>query len=250
MLLPGVRLVGEQEVVPRGVPARRYQTILNDVMSESQEVAAVVAERAAGYAVATPPTQVVVRELADGSPARGVLEPGDEIVSIAGSAIRSTAEIVKRIGSLAPGNPVRVTVIRRGAPLELEVPTMATKGGTRFGIVVGARYAAPKLPVPVSYHIKNISGSSAGLMFALDIYRTLHRQGRLREDEIAGTGTIAYDGSVGPIEGTMQKLIAAKRAGAQLFLCPKENYPDVAGEHGLRVVPVTSFDDALRALRS
>src|SRR5579884_2870290 len=137
-----------------------------------------------------------------------------------------------------------------GAVKEVEVPTIATKDGTRFGILVGARYAKPKLPIPVRYRLGNISGSSGGLMFALDIYRTLRPKARIVASKIAGTGTIAYDGSVGPIEGAAQKLIAAKRAGVRLFLCPKENYREIAGEQGVRIVPVGSFKEALRAIEA
>jgi len=45
-------------------------------------------------------------------------------------------------------------------------------------------------------------------------------------------------------------LIAAKRAGARIFLVPRQNFADVAGEGGVRVIPVASFRDALRALAS
>jgi Lon-like protease len=249
-LIPGVRLVKEREIVPAGITPRRYERVLNDVMGESQDIAAVVAERAAGYPVPTPPTEVVVQDFVQASKARSLLAPGDEILKVAGRKIHSTGEIAKTITSLPAGTPVRVEILRHDARVALEVPTISTKDGTRFGILVGARYAKPLLPVPVHYTIGNISGSSGGLMFALDIYRVLRPYGRVRAMKIAGTGTIAYDGTVGPIEGTPQKLIAAKRAGARLFLCPKENYRDVAGERGLRVIPVGSFRDAVRAIGS
>jgi PDZ domain-containing protein len=249
-LFPGVRMVKERDIVPAGITPRRYETVLNDVMGESQDIAAVVAERAAGYPVATPPTQVVISDFVQASKARNILEAGDQILEVKGKPIHSSGEIAKTITSLPPGTRVRVEVVRSGRDLELDVPTVATRDGSRFGILVGARYAKPDLPVPVHYTIGNISGSSGGLMFALDIYRELHPQGRVREPKIAGTGTIAYDGTVGPIEGTPQKLIAAKRAGAQIFLCPKENYRDVAAERDVRVIPVGSFNDALRAIQT
>lgn len=247
-LVPGVRLIREREIVPTGIAPKRYETILNDVMGESQDVAAVVAERAAGYQVPNPPTEVVVEDFVASSQARRVLAPGDQIITVAGRPVRSSGEIAKIVNDVPPGTSVPVAIVRNGTHSLLDVPTMETKDGTRFGILVGSRYAKPNLPVPVRYSIRNISGSSGGLMFALDIYRSLRRQGGLDASKIAGTGTIGYDGSVGPIEGTPQKLIAAKRAGARLFLCPKANYRDVASEHDVRVIPVSSFRDALRAI--
>jgi PDZ domain-containing protein len=249
-LLPNVQLVRQDAIVPRGIAPGRYEVVMSDAMSESQDVAAVVAERAAGYTVATPRTQVFVSDFTQASKANGILEPGDQIVSVAGRTVQTSGEIAKIIGDLPPGMRVPITLVRHGAVKEVEVPTIATKDGTRFGILVGARYAKPKLPIPVRYRLGNISGSSGGLMFALDIYRTLRPKARIVASKIAGTGTIAYDGSVGPIEGAAQKLIAAKRAGVRLFLCPKENYREIAGEQGVRIVPVGSFKEALRAIEA
>jgi PDZ domain-containing protein len=60
-------------------------------------------------------------------------------------------------------------------------------------------------------------------MFSLAIYDTL-TPGSLTDDEIvAGTGEIALDGRVGPIGGIQQKVVAARDAGAELFLVPEAN---------------------------
>jgi PDZ domain-containing protein len=249
-LFPNVRLVKQETIVPRGIAPKRYDSVMTDAMGESQDIAAVVAERAAGYRVATPQTQVYVDDFVQASKAAGALKAGDQILTVAGRPVHASSEIAKIITNLPAGTRVPVVLVRGGRVLTVDAPTMATKDGTRFGILVASRYAKPHLPVPVRYSIANISGSSGGLMFALDIYRTLRPGRHLGALKIAGTGTIAYDGSVGPIEGTPQKLIAAKRAGARLFLCPKENYRDIAGERDVRIIPVGSFRDAVRALEA
>jgi PDZ domain-containing protein len=107
----------------------------------------------------------------------------------------------------------------------------------------------PALPGPVHFSIDDVGGSSGGLMFALAIYAELTSDRWRAPGAIAGTGTLAWDGRVGPIEGTFQKLLAAKRVGARIFLVPRENYREVAGEPGIAVVPVDSFSQALAALR-
>jgi Lon-like protease len=249
-LLPHVTLVKQEAIVPRGIAPKKYETVMTDAMGESQDIAAVVAERAAGYPIATPQTRVFVSDFTQASRAAGTLESGDRIVAVASRPIHAGSEIAKIITRRPPGTSVPVTLVRHEETMTVDVPTVATKDGTRFGILVGARYAKPALPVPVRFTIGNISGSSAGLMFALDIYRTLRPNGRVSAAKIAGTGTIGYDGSVGPIEGAPQKLIAAKRAGARLFLCPKENYRDIAGERDVRIVPVGSLQDAIRAIQA
>jgi PDZ domain-containing protein len=87
-------------------------------------------------------------------------------------------------------------------------------------------------------------------MFALEIYRSLKRDPLPAALRIAGTGTIAYDGSVGPIEGATQKIAAARNADATLFLVPTENYAEIKDTPGIHVVPVTSFAQALKAVAS
>jgi PDZ domain-containing protein len=69
------------------------------------------------------------------------------------------------------------------------------------------------------------------------------------------------DGTVGPIGGVALKTVAVERAGADVFLVPKDD--GVPGDepqysaavakargHHLRVIAVGSLDDALNALRS
>ncbi len=67
---------------------------------------------------------------------------------------------------------------------------------------------------------------------------------------VAGTGTIAGDGTVGPIGGIRQKMYGAKDAGATWFLAPTGNCNEVSGHipGGLTVFSVDTLDDALAAL--
>lgn len=126
--------------------------------------------------------------------------------------------------------------------------TVSLGGRARLGVILALHYAPARLAVPVNYAIGDVGGSSAGLMLALRIYDSLHAPVSGTARSFAGTGTIALDGRVGPIEGTRQKLIAAKRAGARVFFVPRANFADIAGEHDVRVIPVDTFGQALRAL--
>jgi PDZ domain-containing protein len=249
-LLPGARLVRQEALVPDGVPLGVYDRALMDGMGESQDVAAVVAERAAGLRVADPPHRLYVGSVLESADANRVLQAGDEIVSLRGRAITQPDDIPRLVSRLSAGTVVPITVRRGADVLALTVRTTQLGGQTKLGVAVETRTARPDLPVPVRFSVDNISGSSGGLMFALQIYAALHGEHRGAGTSIAGTGTIAPDGSVGPIEGTEQKLIAAKRAGASVFLVPKENAADIASERDVRVVPVGTFSDALRALRT
>jgi PDZ domain-containing protein len=247
-LWPGVRLVHRSVLVPPGESPAGYDRILVQAMQDSQHVAAFVAERAAGLRVPMPPERIVVADILSDSPALGLLRVGDRLLRVNGAAVEALRDVANAAGSGPPGL-ARVELERDGRTLTLDVPTMRTTHGVRLGILVRARGAAPALPVPVHFAVDDISGSSGGLMFALDIYASL-RPARAQLPAVAGTGTLAPDGHVGPVEGTRQKLIAARSAGASLFFVPRENYAEVASENGLRIVPVSTFAEALRALKS
>jgi len=247
-LFPGAVLERERHVVSRGIPTVVSRDVMRDAMDESQAAAAVVAERAAGYAVPIPPQRVTIAEIAAHSAVRGALAPGDVLVRVGGRAIRSADDVRRAVSGTAPGTLVRVAYERRGRDRSSLVPTTTIDGHVRLGIVLESEFAKPDLAVPVHYAMGDIEGGSGGLMMALRIYDALHGIGGPPNRTIAGTGTLDYDGRVGPIEGTPQKLIAAKRAGASVFFVPRQNYADVANERDVRIVPVDTFADALRAL--
>jgi PDZ domain-containing protein len=246
-LLPGNQVIKRAAVVPNGVDREQYDKVLAAGMMSSQQVATVVAERAAGLAV--PRTRIYLLDFTAGTRSRGLLRKNDMFVSVLGKPIRATGDIAKIVGRLRPGTDVAIVVRRDGKPRSLNVPTVATKQGTRLGILIADRVENTALPVPVRFNVGDVSGSSGGLMFALDIYEALKPAWRPGASQVAGTGTLAADGTVGPIEGAMQKLIAAKRAGAQIFVVPRENAAELASVREPRVVAVGTFQEAVTALR-
>jgi len=249
-LVPGVRLVKQDAIVPSGVPRPVYDRRLADAMDESQDTAAVVAERAAGFRVVDPPPRLIVSAILAGSHAGDVLRAGDEVVTVGGRRISALGDITRAVERVGGAATIPMQIRRGASQLNVRVPTIRLHEGTRLGILIEARPTRALLPVPVRYSLDNVSGSSGGLMFALAIYSALRPDRRHAGTSIAGTGTIAADGEVGPIEGTLQKLIAAKRVGARIFLVPRQNFPEIASEHEVRIVPVGSFRDALAALPS
>lgn len=245
-ILPGTRIVRRERVMPAGESARGYDRVMSDAMGESQNIAAIVGERAAGLRVAVPQARVCIADIPLRAGTR-VLRRGDCIARVGAKAIATERELQRSLASLGRARSVRIRVLRDGAERDLVVPTIAATHGARLGILVIERVPAAQLPVAVRYAFDDVSGSSGGLMFALHIYSALH--GVRAGEPVAGTGTISLDGTVGPIEGTRQKLIAAQRAGAKLFLVPVANYAEIAHERGIRIVPVATFAQAVNVLR-
>lgn len=216
-------------------------------MSASQKEAAVVALRALGKQV---PETVVIAKLVDGSPSAGVLQAGDVLVSIAGKPATDTAAVRAAIQATPAGRTVEVMVTRGGQPLTLTPTTGSAPDGsgrTVLGIVLQRDYV---LPFPVTVDATGVGGPSAGLMFSLGIYDKLTEGPMTGGRAIAGTGTIDSTGKVGPIGGIPQKLAGARAAGAQFFLAPADNCPELVGRepNGLTVVRVATFDEARHAV--
>ena len=67
---------------------------------------------------------------------------------------------------------------------------------------------------------------------------------------IAGTGTIGLDGKVGPIGGITDKVEAARRVGATVFLVPKDNMAELkdVDTGDMKLLSVGSFQEALDEL--
>jgi PDZ domain-containing protein len=104
----------------------------------------------------------------------------------------------------------------------------------------------------VSFDLAGIGGPSAGLMFALGTVDKLSAEDLTGGRIIAGTGEISADGKVDPIGGIAQKMRGARRDGSTVFLTPVDNCADAVKNvpKGLRLVKVSSLDDALSALRA
>ncbi|WP_181788137.1 S16 family serine protease [Streptomyces phytophilus] len=106
--------------------------------------------------------------------------------------------------------------------------------------------------VDVELRLTDVGGPSAGLFFALGIVDKLGPDDLTGGKVIAGTGTIARDGTVGPVGGVALKTLGAKRDGATVFLVPKAECSDAESElpEGLRLVPVEKLSDAVASLKA
>jgi PDZ domain-containing protein len=96
-----------------------------------------------------------------------------------------------------------------------------------------------------------VTGPSAGLAWTLGLIDRLTPGSLTGGREVAVTGTIAPDGTVGPIGGVAQKMATVKRAGVKLFLFPKQTDPKEAREvrkiagSDVEVHQVGTLDEAL-----
>ena len=217
------------------------------MFQDSQSTATIVALQHLGY-----PDVVYVGDIADSSPSFGVLDPQDQITAINGKPVTDLTSLQQVMSSTKPGDVATVTVLRDGASIDKKVTLAAnaSAGPQGFlGINVAQR---PVAPFQVHISLQDIGGPSAGLMFTLGIIDRLTPGDLSGGHFVAGTGTINLDGSVGAIGGIQQKEVAAREAGATVFLAPQANCAEAlaAVPRGLEVVRVSSLDDALAALKT
>ncbi len=239
----------DDAVVPRelvftpGETEQQYDQQNAEDFANSQSAAASAAEIALGY-----PLKVTVKEVIAGQPAVGKLQVGDLIRTIDGQAIDSPDRMVQLIRSKPAGTTLTFGLTRAGKEVTVAIATVADANKVpRVGFSSDATSTAPfSFKVP----IENVGGPSAGLMLTLGMIDKIKPEDLTGGKVIAGTGTINALGTVGPIGGIPQKIIAARDAGAQFFLTPEENCAEAVAnqEPGLPQVRVANLAQALSAL--
>ena len=114
----------------------------------------------------------------------------------------------------------------------------------------GKKVTTYLFPLHVSITLKETGGPSGGLIFALGIVEKLTPEDFLAGRTVAGTGTIDSAGVIGAIGGIDEKIVAAKRAGATVFLAPTENCADVTHiPSGMKVYSVATLKEAILVLK-
>jgi PDZ domain-containing protein len=244
-------------------------TINARLMQQSQDSAQDVALTRLGYTVEADPPEITVVEVCQGAPAYHHLQAGDQVLAIDDQPIAALEDVVPLVQQRKPGEPVDVTYLRDGGKLTTTVPTgrwtadKTVPGGRRCAPVdtiqaegeacMGAAmqpFVTYAFPVDVKIDTQTVGGPSAGLAFTLAIIDDLTEGDLTGGRRVAVTGTIAPDGSVGPVGGVEQKAITARHNDVGLMIVPKSEIADAKrGAGNVRVVGVDNVDEALAALQ-
>ncbi|WP_017585180.1 YlbL family protein [Nocardiopsis ganjiahuensis] len=205
----------------------------------------------------------LVAETVEDMPADGLVEAGDRIIEVDGEKVPTStgsddpeelvgsAYVVDRVGDRSAGDPVALVLDRDGEEVEVELDTVeGEEGNAAVGVLIADDM---DFPVDVSISVGEIGGPSAGMMFALGIIDRLSEEGITGGVSIAGSGTITSDGQVGGVSGIPQKMVSARRDGAEYFFVAADSCSQAAqsaayGE--LEVVRVETLTDAMDALET
>jgi PDZ domain-containing protein len=150
---------------------------------------------------------------------------------------------------------VRITFLRDDAAYSTSIPLIElpnTDNKTErigIGIYADTKDLQCRFPLKIEINLEEIKGPSAGLMIALEILNQLTENDLCSSLLIAGTGNLSIDGRITEVDGIKQKIISAKKHKVDVFLVPQKNYPEALKfGHGIKIIPVDDFDDAIMKL--
>lgn len=221
-------------------------------MDQSTQIAVAVALEHLGYEIMSPIGARIERIVVD-APAHEALHIGDIVQRVDGTAITTAKQLSDTIKANEPGAEATLTALDPDGQLRDVTVTLADRDGVALlGVLVTTHVEFEELPIDVTLNIENIGGPSAGLAFTLSVIDALTPEPLTGDLDIAATGTIHHDGTVGPIGGVPQKSHAVVRAGTDLFLVPASQVDEATAvaEPSVAVVGVETLEDALAAIEA
>ncbi len=240
------------------------------LMTDSQFNALYVAFKKANLPYTVSYKGVYVLNVLENGAADGVLQAGDIVTELDGQIISRQKELLNMISGKNKGDEISV-VIERDNELITKNMTLKEIPNTKGRIGLGITFAESKTirtDPDVKADTEKIGGPSAGLMFTLEILNQLLDEDISKGYTIAGTGEMNEDGTVGRIGGVEKKVVAADKAGMEIFFVPddevteqmKANNPTIVSNYEaaaqtakeigttMEIVPVKTIDDALNYL--
>ena len=248
-----IDLYPREVILPDGVTPQELSEISIQNMVTSENVAIAVALNSLDYEIESEGDGVLVVGLLDDSPVKDKLIKNDLIISINNELVRSASEFISMLRMYEIGDIVNIGLIRNEQELTIEtklIEHVEYENEPMVGFLASTPNQQFIFPFEVDIKTGNVGGPSAGMMMALNVYNLLTEADITNGKKIAGTGTIEIDGSIGPVGGVKQKVIAAKRANAGLILVPIANYEEasVFADDNTQIVAVDSFDNALNVI--
>lgn len=248
-----VEVVPREQIFPPGFDREEVADLNAAAMRDSQLVATIVALETLGYELE--PYGALVVAVQDDA-VTDELDEGDVITAVDGRQVRESTEVVEAVRERSVGEPVVLEVRGGTGTRSVELVLGANPDDAQLPYIGVLLTTDVELPVDIEVDAGAIGGPSAGLFFALSLLELLEPEDLIDGRVVAGTGTLARDGTVGGVGGVAQKIAGASAprdgsAPAEVFLVPRDNLDEARTASvtaDLLVVPVDTLDDALTAL--
>lgn len=154
------------------------------------------------------------------------IKVNDIIKSINNVEINTFDDIVNETNKHKIGDKITVKVLRDKKIVECYSYLIALNDRVGIGVGIAEIKNITTYPKVKFIFKNNESGSSRGLMCALEIYNRITEFDLTKGRVISGTGTIDEEGNVGAIGGVKYKLKGAVNKNADVFIVPSENYEE------------------------
>ena len=190
---------------------------------EANQTASAVAFQKVGIGKGATSHGALIIGIVKGSPASDILHAGDVIIQLDEGVITSTEQLIQQMKDIQPGAEVDLVLLRNGKKISAKIKTKADSKTNKavMGISIMDDIVLD-LPRKVDFqpYLVHEGGPSHGAMLTLALIDQLTPEGITKGNKVAGTGTIRYDGSIGPIGGIEQKAYSVSRTGADVFFVP------------------------------
>lgn len=247
-VLPHRELLKTEDVRYEGEDAEEYNVRQQKMMTDSQFNAKYVAFTLAKKPFDVTYNGIYVLSVLDGSAADGILQAGDEMIRLDGQPIEKTEDVVSMIDAYGEGDTITLTIVRDGKELEKSVTLAPLPGEERVGIgMTFAGNQSIETTPDVTSKAEDIGGPSAGLMFTLEIYNQLVDEDLTKGYNVAGTGEMLLDGTVGRIGGAAFKVVAAANDDMDIFFVPDDLTDEQRKEHPQLQ---SNYEEAVEAAKS
>lgn len=183
------------------------------------------------------------------------LQIQDKILKINEKTIKSKSDIYNVISGLKKDDIITLEVNHNGKIENRTATITQYNEKLLMGIMINVERKITTDPKITSKFEKSESGSSGGLMLALQIYDYLTEEDITKGLKIAGTGTIDSNGQVGEISGVKYKLKGAVKDNADIFLVPNgDNYEEAIKTANLnnlniKIINVSTLKEAIEKIK-
>ncbi|ALC05244.1 hypothetical protein CDES_03960 [Corynebacterium deserti GIMN1.010] len=238
-------IVPIEQIFPSGQSSEEVEESNRTAFISSESSATIAAMNYLGM-----PVMVEVADVVEDSAAFGHFEAGDHLISIDGTPITTPGEAQEIVRSKSPGNDVTIVFERADAQSQATITLGEHPDDPSVPLLGISMTSVPTSGIDVDYNLEDIGGPSAGMMFSLAVVDKLSPGALNGGKFVAGTGTIAEDGSVGPIGGIAHKVRAAEDAGAEVFLAPADNCAEAmsAKPENMTVLKVDTLSQAIEQM--
>lgn len=182
------------------------------------------------------------------------LKVGDVVKTINGVKITSFNSLINEVNKYEVGEKLIINVLRNNKIIECEATIVLEENKKMIGISL-AELKNIKTNPEVKFVFKNNeSGSSRGLMCALEIYNRITKYDITKGDIISGTGVIDENGNVGSIGGVKYKLKGAVNKHAKVFIVPSDNYEEAISlknkyKYDIEIIKADTLKNVIKALK-